>query len=154
MASLSNISLTLTAGSSSSSRNATVGGTMTFDAGEVGKSYRLAITLMGEDKAGDKLPSGDAVGDDTISEFTWGSLLPKKAYKDFTVSTAGAQTFSETRAVTNTKLDEDPGQVKIGDADINTPVFFPRQDEVYASVTLSGTPSTARSPTVIAGVGV
>ncbi len=154
MASVSNIAMSIANGSSTSSRNVTVTGTMTFDTSEVGKSYRLEIKLLGEDKVGDKLPAGDPVGDDEIYTFSWGTLLNKKAYKQFTVAAAGPQTFTETRAVSNGSLDEDSGQVKIGEADINTPLFFPRQDEVYARVSLSGTPSTARSSTVIAGIGV
>lgn len=154
MASVSNISMSLANGSSTSTRNVTVTGTITFDASEVGKSYRLEIQLFGEDKVGDTLPAGDPVGDDSLYTFTWGTLLNKKPYKQFTVAAAGPQTFTETRAVSNDKLDEDPGQVKIGEADINTPLYMPRQDEVYAKVILSGTPISARSSTVIAGIGV
>lgn len=154
MASVSNIVMSLSAGPTASTANVTVTGTMTFDSSEVGKSFRLEIGIFGEDKAGDKLPAGDPVGDDLLYTFLWGMLLNKKAYKQFTVAAAGPQIFTETRAISNEKLDEDPGNVKIADADINTPVYFPRQDEVYARVTLSGAPVSARSSTVIAGIGV
>lgn len=152
MASVSNIVLSIANGSAASTRDVTVTGTMNFDASEVGKSYRLEIKVFGEDKAGDKLPATDSVGDDALYTFSWG--FPNKGFKPLTVAAAGAQTFTETRAISNVKLDEDSGKVKIADADIVTPVFFPRQDEVYAKVSLSGTPTSARSATVIAGIGV
>jgi len=41
MASVSNISLSLSSGSAANTRNVTTTRTMTFGAGEVGKSYRL-----------------------------------------------------------------------------------------------------------------
>jgi hypothetical protein len=154
MASVSNIVMLLSNGSTAETRNVTVTGTMTFDASEVGKSFRLEIQLFGEDKLGDTLPAGDSVGDDLIYTFSWGMLLNKKAYRQFTVAAAGPQTFTETRPVSSEKFDEDPGKVQIGEADINTPVFMPRQDEVYAKVTLSGAPVSGRSATVIAGIGV
>ncbi|NKE70316.1 hypothetical protein [Candidatus Manganitrophus noduliformans] len=154
MASVSNIVMSLSAGSTASTANVTVTGTMTFEASEVGKSFRMEIGIFGEDKSGDKLPAGDPVGDDLLYPFQWGFLLPKKPYKQFTVMAAGPQTFTETRSISNEKLDEDPGKVKIAEADINTPVYFPRQDEVYAKVSLSGSPVSARSSTVIAGIGV
>ena len=154
MASVSNISLSISTQSAADARNVTVTGSMTFDAGEVGKSYRLEIKIFGEDKAGDNLPSGDSAGDDDLYTFAWGSLFNKVPYKQFTVASAGVQTFTETRAISNEKLDEDSGKVKVGEGDINTPVFMPRQDEVFARVSLYGTPASARSATVIAGIGV
>lgn len=154
MASVSNIVLSLSAGSTASTADVTVTGTMTFEVGEVGKSFRMEIGIFGEDKSGDKLPAGDPVGDDLLYTFQWGFLFPKKSYKQFTVMTAGPQAFTETRSISNEKLDEDLGNVKLADADINTPVYFPRQDEVYAKVSLSGSPVSARSSTVIAGIGV
>lgn len=154
MASLSNIALTLSAGSETNSRNVTVSGTMNFDASDIGKSYRLDITIFGEDKTGDNLPSGDVLGDDKLYTFTWGIFLNKKSYKQFVVAAAGPLNFTETRAVSDDVLDEDSGKVQIGSADINTPIFMPRKDEVYARVNLSGAPVSARSATVIASVGV
>lgn len=136
-------------------RSVTVSGTMTFDAGDVGKTYRLEIKLYGEDLSGDKLPAGDSVGDDVVYTFKWGPspLLPV-TYKTVVVAAAGNVAFNETRNVATTALDEDPGKVLIGMADINTPIFMPRSDEVYARVTLSGAPVTARSTTATAGIGV
>jgi hypothetical protein len=51
------------------------------------------------------------------------------------------------RTVTTSALDEDPGKVIVGMADINTPIVMPRKDEVYASVTISGSPVTKKSAT-------
>ncbi len=137
-------------------RAVTVAGTMTFDAGDVGKTYRLEIKLFGEDLSGDKLPSTDAVGDDVIYTYTWnpGGLFFPISHKTVVVAAAGNLAFTETRNVPVAALDEDPGKVVIGMADINTPIFSPRADEVYARVTLSGAPVTKRSSTVTAGIGV
>lgn len=145
MASLSNISLSTGAGNNADTSTVTVTGTMNFDASEVGKSYRLEIKIFGEDKAGDNLPAGDAVGDDELYTFRWNVLFP---YRTIQVTAAGAKTFSETRTISSATLDEDSGKVKIGDADINTPVFSPRGDEFYARAVLSGAPVTAKSPTL------
>ncbi len=150
MASLSNIAISTGAGSSADTTKVTVGGTMTFDASEVGKSYRLEIKIYGEDKAGDNLPSGDAVGDDQLYTFRWNLFTP---YRMVQVTQAGAQPFTETRTVNASTLDEDSGKVQIGETDMNTPVLSPRADEYYAQVVLSGAPVTAKSP-VLKTVGV
>ena len=154
MASVSNVTLSLGNGPSSDTTNVTVGGTLTFDASEVGKSYRMEIVVMGEDLSGDNLPSTDTGADDSLYTFKWGSLFLTKPYKQITVAAAGSQPFTETRAITSTSLDEDSGKVYVTDADINTPVYMPRKDEVYARVTVTSVPATARSATVIAGIGV
>ncbi len=151
MATVSNIALSIPTPSSASTRNVTVSGTMTFDATEVGKSYRLAIELFGEDKAGDKLPSTDAIGDNLVYTFKWGTVV-QAPYKTVPVTAAGSQAFSETRAVSNVKLDEDSGTIPKEIA-LGTWIQFPRQDEVYAKVSLSGAPVSARSATEIANVG-
>jgi hypothetical protein len=136
-------------------RDVTVAGTMNFDASDVGKTYRLEIELYGEDLAGDKLPAGDSGADDLISTYMWpvaGLLI--RPYKAVTVLAAGSVNFSEKRAIDTGKLDEDSGTVVVGWADINTPIIMPRADEVYARVTLSGSPTTKRSTTVQGGLGV
>lgn len=141
MASLSNVSLSVSSG------NVTVSGTMKFDASEVGKSFRLEIKLFGEDKAGDNLPSDDPVGDDEIHTFTWGTnVFNKKPYKQFTVANAGPKSFSETSSPSEEKLNEDGGNVMIGSS---PPVPFMRADEIYAKVTLSGSPVSLRSASVV-----
>lgn len=153
MPTLSTPTLTLGA-TDNNKRDVTVAGSITFDAGDVGKTYRLEIKLFGEDKSDDTLPSGDAVGDDQIYTYSFpGPLLPRP-YKSFTVAAAGTVNYSEKRAVAVGSLDEDPGQQIVGWADINTPIFMPRKDEVYASVTISGAPATKKSATVVAGIGV
>ena len=154
MASVSNVTLSLGNGPSSDTTNVTVGGTLSFDASEVGKTYRMEIVVMGEDLAGDNLPSSDSGSDDSLYTFKWGSLFLAKPYKQITVMAAGSQPFTETRAVSATTLDEDPGKVYVTDADINTPVYMSRTDEVYARVTVTSVPATARSATVVTGIGV
>ncbi len=156
MASVSNVTMSV-AGASAITSNVTVNGTLTFDASDVGKTYHLAITLVGEDPVGDKLPSGDPVGDDDVYAFTWGPLpMFKKPYRAITVTAPGTQTFSETRALNSSKLDEDAGLVPVNyRPDINTPLpGIPRRDEMYARAMLSGAPVSARSATVVTGIGV
>jgi len=154
MASLSTPSVTLGA-TSGAKRDVTVAGTMTFDASDVGRTYRLEIDLYGEDLAGDALPAGDSGADDLISSFVWisGGIIVR-SYKAITVLAAGAVNYSEKRAIDTAKLDEDAGQELVGWADINTPIYMPRKDEVYASVTLGAAPVTKRSVTVQSGFGV
>ena len=147
MATLTNVKLTLAPGAGGTT-TVTVQGDMTFQAAEVGRSYRMEIRLFGEDKAGDNLPAGDALGDDELYVFRWGPLVFSRPYRQFTVAAAGLQAFTETRNVASDLLDEDRGKVIIGYADINTPIYMPRSDEVYARVTLSCTPVTVRSNTV------
>lgn len=145
---------TITLGSTvADKRSVTVSATMTFDAGDVGKTYRLEIKLYGEDLSGDKLPAGDSVGSDVIYTYSWATPFVV-SYKSVTVAAAGSVAFIETRNVAVTLLDEDTGTEVIGWADINTPILMPRKDEVYARVTLSGAPVTKRSDTVVAGIGV
>lgn len=154
MATLSTPTVTLGA-TSGSKRDVTVAGSMTFDAGDVGRTYRLEIELYGEDLAGDKLPSGDSAGDDLISTFVWlsgGVIL--RPYKAVTVVAAGTVNYSEKRAIDTAKLDEDAGTEIVGWADIHTPIVMPRADEVYAKVTLGIAPVSKRSATVQAGIGV
>lgn len=154
MATLSTPTVTLGA-TSGDKRDVTVAGKMIFDASDVGRTYRLEIKLYGEDLAGDSLPSDDSGADDLISTYTWvsgGVFL--RPYKAITVAAAGTVNYSEKRAIETSKLDEDAGKVKVGMADIVTPVFMPRSDEVYAQVTLGMAPVTKRSTTVQAGIGV
>ncbi|KQV48165.1 hypothetical protein ASC95_19615 [Pelomonas sp. Root1217] len=154
MATLSTPTITLGA-VNGSKRDVTVAGTMTFDASDVGRTYRLQIELFGEDLAGDHLPSGDGGADDLISTFTWlaGGLL-LRPYKAVSVLTAGSVNYSEKRAIDTAKLDEDAGTEIVGWADIHTPIIMPRSDEVYAQVTLGMSPVSKRSVTTQAGLGV
>ncbi|WP_457427557.1 hypothetical protein [Roseateles sp. P5_E7] len=154
MATLSTPTVTL-GSTTGDKRDVTVAGTMNFDASDVGRTYRLEIKLYGEDLSGDNLPSGDTTADDLISTFMWvsgGILL--RSYKAVTVLAAGAVSYSEKRAIDTAKLDEDSGKEIVGWADINTPIYMPRSDEVYAQVTLGTAPVSKRSATVQAGIGV
>ena len=153
MPTLSTPTLTLGA-TDNGKRDATVAGSITFDAGDVGKTYRLEIKLFGEDKSGDALPSGDAVGDDQIYVYSFPGPVFPQLFKSITVAAAGTVNYSEKRAVNTSALDEDPGNQLVGKADIHTPVFMPRKDEVYARVTISGAPVTKKSATVVSGIGV
>jgi len=154
MATLSIPTITLGA-VNGSKRDVTVAGSMTFDANDVGRTYRLEIELFGEDLAGDHLPSGDSGADDLISTFTWlaGGLI-LRPYKAVSVLAAGTVNYSEKRAIDTAKLDEDAGTEIVGWADINTPIIMPRSDEVYAQVTLGMAPVSKRSVTTQAGFGV
>jgi hypothetical protein len=147
---------TVTLGSiSGGKRDVTVAGTMSFDASDVGRTYRLEIKLYGEDLAGDSLPSGDSTADDLLSTFMWaGGGILLRPYKAITVTAAGTVAYSEKRAIDTAKLDEDAGKVQVGMADINTPIYMPRADEVYAQVTLGMASVSKRSATVQAGIGV
>jgi preprotein translocase subunit Sec61beta len=154
MANISTPTVTLGA-TSAAKRDVTVAGTMTFDASDVGRTYQLEISLYGEDLAGDALPADDSGADDLISTYMWpaGSLF-LRPYRVVTVTAAGAISYSEKRAIDTSKLDEDPGKVVVGMADIHTPVYMPRADEVYARVTLGAASVTKRSATVQSGIGV
>jgi hypothetical protein len=157
MASLSKISLSLSDETTANTRSVTVSGLMSFNKGDVGKIYRLYIRLVGEDKPGDVLPTSDPVGDDIVSTFFWKTPFGLDSYVSAAVSATGPHKFTETRGISKGKLDEDSGEEKTGEADINTPFLVPRQDEVYAKVWLWVPPSplaTARSATAIANVGV
>ena len=144
---------TLTLGNTvSNKRDVTVAGNITFDAGDVGKTYRLEIKLYGDDDSNDALPSGDGVADDVIYTYNWSGLFLPKAYKSITVAAAGNFNYSELRKVDVSKLDEDPGNVthEVG----GVLVQMPRKDEVYASVTVTGVPVNKKSAVVTAGIGV
>lgn len=145
MVSVSNVSLS-TSASSSAQTSVTVSGTLNFDAGDVGRTYQMAIKIFGEDKADDQLPNDDEVGDDEIFAFLWSS----GPVKPISVTKAGPQPFTETRAVSASSVDEDKGSIKIGVINIpGDPIFRSRRDEIYAKVLLSSATISARSATVI-----
>jgi hypothetical protein len=154
MATISNVTLAYGANTATHT-SVTVAGTLGFDAADVGRTYQLRIALVGEDKAGDTLPSGDAVGDDVLQEFSFAGTPLPKLFRTIQVSAAGSQNFSETRNVLTTRLDEDPGKVSVGPPpSINDPPLqMPRADEVYARVTLQQPAITARSATRVS-IGV
>lgn len=149
MAAVSNVSLSITDGSTPEKKAVTVSGMLTFDHSEIGRQYRLEIKLFGEDLAGDNLPSTDPAGDDELYTFMFGNFF-KSQYKSITVAAAGSQSFTFTRTISTEKLNEDSG---VNTSVIGLPPHIhikPQTDEVYAKVTLSVAPSssTARSATV------
>lgn len=151
MVSLSNISLSISNSEKPNLKKLTVSGITTFDASEIGKNYRLEIKIFGEDKLGDNLPASDPIGDDQLYTFKWGFL----SYKQIAVTVAGPQNFSEMRQVSANIIDEDSGSVTLPSPDINTPpTHFPLKDELYAQVSLSATPISDRSPTMIPSIGL
>jgi hypothetical protein len=146
---------TLTLGNTvNNKRNVTVAGSVSFDAGDVGKTYRLEIKLFGDDFSGDKLPSGDSVFDDELYTYSFAgaSYYLPRPYKVLSVAAAGTVNYSEVRAIDVGLLDEDGGVVPT-DTDPPTPAF-PRKDEVYARVSVSGTPVSVNSPTIDASFGI
>ena len=83
---------TLTLGDTvSNKRDVTVAGTITFDAGDVGKTYRLEIKLFGDDSASDNRPAADSAADDLIYTYQWTPpfLFLPRPFKAITVTAAG-----------------------------------------------------------------
>jgi hypothetical protein len=138
MPSITELHLTISNAFGAHTASALVTGVLTFDRCDVGRSYRLAITLFGEDLPGDDLPLADAPGDDALYAFRWG--LSRVPYKLITVGAPGPQPLHELAAVSGEALNEDSGAVP-------TQVVgsLPRGDEVYAKATLSGAPLTVKS---------
>lgn len=146
---------TLTLGNTvNNKRDVTVAGNITFDAGDVGKTYRLEIKLFGDDSSSDNRPASDTVADDLIYTYKWTPpfLAFPRPFKTITVTSAGNVSYSEKRAVASASLDEDSGVVSnmVGGVLIQ----MPRSDEVYAAVTIAGAPVTVNTATVTAGIGV
>lgn len=145
---------TLTLGNTvNNKRDVTVAGSVSFDAGDVGKTYRLEIKLFGDDFSGDKLPSGDTVADDEIYHYSFASpgLFLPRPFKVLAVAAAGTVNYSETRSLGVGLLDEDSGVVMLN-TDPPLP-GLPRKDEVYARVTVSGAPVSVNSSTIDASIG-
>lgn len=139
-------------------RPVTVSGTMKFDASDVGRTFRLEIAVYGDDSASDKRPADDGPGDDVIYTFQWLGPVLLRPYKLITVQAEGNMPFSETRQVTNAALDEDTGLAQVGVIAVDTPLLMPRNDEIYAKVTLTPTPAptpvSVTTPTISSGIGV
>ncbi|WP_140636497.1 hypothetical protein [Methylibium rhizosphaerae] len=144
---------TLTLGNTvNNKRNVTVAGSVSFDAGDVGKTYRLEIKLFGDDFSGDKLPSGDSVFDDELYTYSFAGVSPlPRPYKVLAVAAAGTVNYSEVRTIDVGLLDEDGGVIM---TNTDPPLPIPRKDEVYARVTVSGAPVSVNSPTIDASFGI
>jgi len=138
MPSITKLHLTISNGPGGHTTSALVTGVLGFDRCDVGRSYRLAIALFGEDLPGDNLPLADAPGDDELFAFRWG--LAKVPYKLITVGAPGPQPLHELAVVGGGALDEDSGGVQS-----HVVASLPRGDEVYAKATLSGAPLTVKS---------
>jgi hypothetical protein len=136
--SITELHLTIGDGFGAHTVSALVTGVLTFGRCDVGRVYRLAITLFGEDLPGDNLPLTDATGDDLLYAFRWG--LAKLPYRQITVGAPGPQPLHELAAVGGGALDEDRGGVQS-----HAFASIPRGDEVYATATLSGAPLTVKS---------
>lgn len=136
------------------SRNVTVTGTLTFDASDVGRTYKLEIGVYGDDSATDKRPSDDSAADDLIYTFKWAAIPFPRSYKNITVLAAGNVAINETRSITNEALDEDKGVVIIAEPAPQSPVPFPRSDEIYAKVTLSTASISKNTAPLQVGIGV
>lgn len=133
-------------------RNATVVGSITFDAADVGRTFRFAIALHGHDLPGDNLPAGDPAGNELLYTFMWAGTPLFSPFKGMVCSAAGTLPYSETRSISAGTFDEDSGVVTT--IIQNVPIQMPRRDEVYARVSLTTPPVTGTSPTVIASFGV
>ncbi len=143
MATISDVGISVAGGQDRDTSDVTVSGTMNFVSGEVGKTYRLEITLRGDDWPDDNRPLGDDANDDDVYTY---KFAPRGAeFTLVTVTAPGAQTFSETRTLQSATLDEDSGKHDLRKPDKWTPNPYPRADEVYARVTLFGVGMTARS---------
>jgi hypothetical protein len=139
MPTITNLTLEVTDDAApATTRTAKVTGTLGFDAADAGKTYRVAIALLGEDTPDDNLPATDSGADDELYTFMFGFLKP---YKTVVVPANATVALSESRTLPASKLDEDSGKVMFN----NHPPAFARRDEVYARVTVSGAPVTQRS---------
>lgn len=153
MASINNPVVTL-GSSSGSGRNVTVTGTLNFDASDVGRTYKLEIGVYGDDSASDNRPSDDSAADDLIYTFKWTAIPFPRPYKNITVLVAGSMAINETRLISNDTLNEDKGNVIIAEPAPQSPVPFPRSDEIYAKVTLGSASISKNTPPLQVGIGI
>lgn len=124
----------------------TVSGSVTFEVGDVGSRYLLAITLRGEDVGGDDgQPSDAPPRSDLLYTYQWPVKIFSVPHRVFTVTAAGTVNFSETRSLQAAALDEDESlTIKVPGHD---PYPIAARDEVYAVVSLTQVPVTARTAT-------
>ena len=110
---------------------------LVFGPSEAGKQYKVAISLFGEDLAGDDEAAGFAPnGPQPLYTFGYGMAPLTKKYKTIT-ALAGEQLVVEpSREVDKALLDEDPGVNQIlvqGET-----ITHPHADEIYAVVSVTG----------------
>lgn len=114
--------------------------TVAWEPAELGKPHRIAVQLVGEDKAGDEETPLPFQAPQVLYTFLNG-LWP------YTVVTpTGTYSNSVQASLPRDKLNEDPG-FWVKQIDINTAIQVPYPDEVYARVTVSRV-SDGRSATL------
>lgn len=141
MAEVNDVSLCIEPGSNGDKRKVTVSYNLTFAPSEAGKKFKVAIGLVGDDPPGDEEPAPLFLTAQPFYMFTYG--LSKNKFTTVTAQ-AGEQSFTETRELDRTTLDEDPGSKSI-DVAPGTKIKIPHTDDVYARVSLA---HEARSSTV------
>ena len=150
MAAVSNVSLSITDGSTPKEKTVTVSGMLTFDSREVARQYRLEIKLFGEDLEGDSVPSTVPAGDDELYTFMFKgpSFFPFRPYTQFAPNKE-EYPFTFTRTISAENLNEDSGVDTILVGLPPHTHIKPKTDEVYAKVTLALAPwsSTVNSNT-------
>jgi hypothetical protein len=110
---------------------------LVFSPSEAGKQYKVAISLFGEDLAGDDEPAGFAPnGPQPLYTFGYGLAPLAKKFKIIT-ALAGEQSVVEpSREVDKAVLDEDPGVTLTSAGGVI--VKHPHADEIYAVVSVTG----------------
>jgi len=110
---------------------------LVFSPSEAGKKFNVAISLFGEDKAGDDEPAIVTFnGPQPLYTFGFGTAPFIKKFKTITAQ-AGEQSVTEpSREVDKETLNEDPGA---NEEDVEgITVKHPHKDEIYAVVSVSG----------------
>ncbi len=110
---------------------------LVFSPGEAGKQFKVAISLFGEDKAGDDEPAIVSFhGPQPLYTFSFGSAPFVRKFKTITAQ-AGEQSITEpSQEVDKETLNEDPGVTqKVVQGVV---VKHPHADEIYAVVSVSG----------------
>lgn len=111
---------------------------LVFSPSEAGKKFKVAISLFGEDNAGDDEPAGITTlnGPQPLYTFGFGTAPFIKKFKTITAE-AGEQSVTEpSREVEKETLNEDPGVTqKVVQGIV---VKHPHADEIYAVVSVSG----------------
>ncbi|MBA2647402.1 MAG: hypothetical protein H0U81_11460 [Pyrinomonadaceae bacterium] len=111
---------------------------LVFSPSEAGKQFKVAISLYGEDIAGDDEPAGITAfhGPQPLYTFDFGNAPFVRKFKTITAQ-AGEQSVTEpSREIAKETLNEDPGVTqKVVQGVV---VKHPHADEIYAVVSVSG----------------
>jgi hypothetical protein len=110
---------------------------LVFGPSEAGKQFKVAISLFGEDAAGDDEPAGlTLTGPQPLYTFGYGIAPHTRKYKTITAQ-AGEQSFTElSREVDKGVLNEDPGATQTMTQGVV--VTHEHADEIYAVVSVIG----------------